>query len=73
MENQNEHFRHILYYYIKRIKKAKETIQKLCAVYGKDTLTERTYQIWFRKFRSGNSFFRDRPRSCRPIGIDDGA
>ena len=45
---------------------------KLCAVYGKDTVTERTCQICFRKFRSGNSSFQDRPRSGRPIGIDDG-
>ena len=38
MKNQNEHLRHILYYYFKEGKKTSETYRKLCAVNGKDTV-----------------------------------
>ena len=69
MENQNEHFRHILYYYFKKDIKASEIYRKLYAVYS--IVIERTCQIWFRKFCSRNFFFQDRSRSGRPIEIDD--
>lgn len=36
--------------------------KKLCAVYGKDVLTERQCQNWFSKFRSGNFDLKDAPR-----------
>lgn len=44
---------------------------KLCAVYGKDCLTERQCQNWFAKFRSGNFNVKDAPRSVRPVVVED--
>ncbi|EZA46996.1 Glycerate kinase [Ooceraea biroi] len=38
MENQKEHFRHILFYYFRKGKNAVQAHKKLCHVYGEDTL-----------------------------------
>lgn len=71
MEKQNEHFHHILLFYYKKGKNAAQAHKKLCAVYGKDVLTERQCQRWFANFRSGNASMKDAPRLGRPIKDDD--
>ena len=39
-------------------------------MYGKDAVTTRTWQTWFKKFRSGNLCVKDSSRSGRPTEID---
>ena len=39
-------------------------------MYGKDAVTTRTCQKWFKKFRSGNLSLEDSSRSGRPTEID---
>ena len=55
MENQKEHYRHILLFYFRKGKARK----KLCAVYGDEALKERQCQNWFDKFRSGDFSLKD--------------
>ncbi|XP_026829777.1 histone-lysine N-methyltransferase SETMAR-like, partial [Ooceraea biroi] len=71
MENQKEHFRHILFYYFRKGKNAVQAHKKLCHVYGEDALKLRQCQNWFTNFRSGDVNVKDAPRSGRPIEIDD--
>ncbi|EZA48646.1 Histone-lysine N-methyltransferase SETMAR [Ooceraea biroi] len=71
MENQKEHFRHILFYYFRKGKNAVQAHKKLSDVYGEDALKLRQCQNWFTKFRSGDFNVKDAPRSGRPIEIDD--
>lgn len=71
MENQNEHFRHILLYYFRKGKNATQAHRKLCAVYGNDALKERQCRNWFAKFRSGDFSLQDEHRSGRPVKVDD--
>ena len=40
-------------------------------VYGEKSLTERQYQNWFARFRSGDFDLKDAPRSGHPTGVDD--
>ena len=54
MENQKEHYRHILLFYFRKGKNASQAHKKLCAVYGDEALKERQCQNWFDKFRSGD-------------------
>ena len=57
MEDQKQHFRHIL--------KCQQG-----DVYGEDVLTERQCQNWLAKFRYGNFNLEDAPRSGRPFEAD---
>ena len=59
MENQSEHFRHILLFYFNKGKRAAEVHRKICAVYGIEAVTERTCQNWFAKFLSGKYSVQD--------------
>ena len=67
MENQKEHYRHILLFYFRKGKARK----KLCAVYGDKALKKRQCQNWFDKFRSGDFSLKDEKRSGRPVEVDD--
>lgn len=71
MENQKEHFRHILLFYFRKGKNASQAHKKLCAVYGDEALKERQCQNWFAKFRSGDFSLKDEKRSGRPVEVDD--
>jgi len=57
-------------FYFKKGKNASKTCTKLCSVYGKDAVTTRTCQKWFKQFRSGNLCVKDSSRSGRPTKID---
>ena len=46
-------FWHIMLYYFKKGKNTTETQKKICAMYGKGTVTDRMCQKWFAKFRAG--------------------
>ena len=71
MENQKEHYRHILLFYFRKGKNASQARKKLCAVYGDEALKERQCQNWFDKFRSGDFSLKDEKRSGRPVEVDD--
>lgn len=71
MDNNKEHFRHILLFYFRRGKTAANVHRKLCAVYGTDAITERACQIWYKKFKSGNFEVQDALRSGRPMETSD--
>lgn len=62
MENQKQHFRHILLFYYRKGKNAVQARKKLCDVYEEDLLTERLCQNWFAKFCSDNFDIEDAPR-----------
>ena len=40
-------------------------------VYGEKSLTERQWQNWFARFRSGDFHLKDAPRSGHPTEVDD--
>ena len=65
MEDQKEHFRHILLFYFRKGKNASQAHKKLCAVYGDEAIKERQCQNWFAKFRSGDFSLKDEKRSGR--------
>ena len=71
MEIPDGHFRHILLYYFRKGKSAVQARKKLYHVYGGKSLTERQYQNWFARFRSGDSHLKDAPRSGRPTEVDN--
>ena len=43
----------------------------MCDVYGKKSLTKRQCQNWFARFRSGDFYLKDAPRSGHPTEVDD--
>jgi len=71
MEDRTVHFRHILLFYFRKGKNARQACEKLRKVYGDDALKERQCQNWFNKFRAGDFDLKDAPRSGRPTEVDD--
>ena len=49
MEENKQHFWHIMLYYFKKDKNATETQNKICAVYGEGAVTDQTCQKCFVK------------------------
>ncbi|XP_071646493.1 histone-lysine N-methyltransferase SETMAR-like [Temnothorax longispinosus] len=70
MDNQNEHFRHIMHFYFKQGKNAAKTCKKICAVYDEDAVKECVCQKWFARFRCGHFSVKDKLRSGQPNEID---
>ncbi|GFU68835.1 histone-lysine N-methyltransferase SETMAR [Trichonephila clavipes] len=73
MQNDKQHFRHILLFYYRKGKNAVQARKKLTDVYGEGVLTVRQCQNWFAKFRSSNFDVEDAPRSGRPVEADKDA
>lgn len=71
VEDQTVHFRHILLFYFRKGKNARQAYEKLRKVYGDNALQERQCQRWFTKFRTGNFNLNDALRSGRPTEVDD--
>ena len=67
MEIPAGHFRHILLFYFRKGKNAAQAHRKLCVVYGNECLSERQWQNWSARSRSGNFDVKDEPRPGRPI------
>jgi len=59
MEQNKEKIRHILQYYYDKGKNASHAANKICAVYGPDTVSNSTAQRWFQRFRSGAGVIED--------------
>ena len=73
MEENKQHFQHIMFYYFKKGKSTTEMQKKkktICAACGEGAVTDQTCQKWFVKFRVGNSSLDDAPRSGRPAEVD---
>jgi len=70
MDNQNEHFRHIVFFYFKKGKNAAQTCKKICPIYGEDAMKERVCQKWFARFRCEDFSVKDKPRLSWPNEID---
>ena len=70
MEDEKQHFRHILLFYYRKGKNAVQARRKLCDVYEEDVLTERQCKNWFAQFRFGNFNLEDAARSGRPRKAD---
>jgi len=66
MEINKEKIRYILQYYDKG-KNAAQACEKICAIYGEDTLSKSAAWKWFARFRAGNFDVKNEPRSGRPI------
>ena len=70
MEENKQHFQHIMLHYFNKCENATEMLRKICAVYGEDALTDRTCQRWLAKFCAGAFWQDDAPRSCRSVEVD---
>ena len=57
-------------YYFRKDKNATEMQETICAVYGKDAVTDRTCQKWFVRFRAGDVSLDDATQSGRPVELD---
>ena len=40
-------------------------------MYGEGAIAERTARDWYAKFKNGNFYFKDAPRSGRPVEFDE--
>lgn len=65
------HYRHLLLFAFNRGMKAAEAARDICGVYGRDSITERTTQKWFSRFRDGNFDLNDTERAGRPVTFDE--
>lgn len=64
--------RYILQYYFDQGHTARLATEKICAVYGPDTLSNATARRWFKRFRKGEMKIEDQLRSGRPTVDSDG-
>ena len=67
MSEITEEIRYLMLFYYRKGKNAAEACRKVLEVYGKNSVSERTIQEWFARFRSGNQDVKDASRSGRPI------
>ncbi|EZA52196.1 hypothetical protein X777_08709 [Ooceraea biroi] len=59
MEENKEHFRHLMLFYYRKGKNASQATNSICSVYGEGALAERTVHKWFAKFRAGEFNLKD--------------
>ena len=70
IEDNKQHFQHIMLYYFKKGKNGTEMHKKICAVYGEGNVTDRMCQKWFVKFSAGDTLLDNAPRLGRPVEVD---
>ena len=71
MEENTQHFQHIMLYYLKKGKNATEMQKRICAVYGEGAVTDQTWQKWFVKFHAGDFSLDNAPWLGRPVEVDN--
>ena len=67
MEDNMQHFQHIMFYYFKKGKNATETQKKIC---GEGAMINRTCQKWFAKFHAADFLLDGAPWSGRPVEVN---
>ena len=72
MEENKQHFQHIMLYCFMEGKNGTEMQQKqkICAVYGEGAVTDWTCQQWFAKFHAGDFSLDNAPWLGRPVEVD---
>ena len=70
MEENMQHFWHIMLYYFKKNKNATEMQKRVCAVYGEGAMTDQTCPKWFAKFGAKDFSVDDVPWLGRPVEVD---
>ena len=70
MEENMQHFQHIMLYFFEKGKSATEILKKNYVVYGEGAVTDQTRQKWFAKFRAGDFSLDDSSQSGKPVEID---
>lgn len=65
------YFRCLMLFYFRKGKSALKTKEKICSVYGRDAVTERVCQRWFKKFRGGVTIIKDKHRRDRRSTVTD--
>ena len=70
VEEEKQHFWHIMLYYFKKDKNTMGTQKKIYAVYREGAVTDRMWQTGFVKFQAGDVSLDDAPRSGWPIEVD---
>ena len=71
MEENTQHFRHIMLYYFKKGKNTTEMQKQIWAVYGEGAVADRMCQEWFARFRAGGFLLDDAPQSGRTVEVDN--
>ena len=69
MEENKQHFWHIMLYYFKKGKSTTEMQKKIGVVYGEGAVTDQTFQKWFAKFHAGVFSLDNVPWSGRPVEL----
>ena len=67
---KKQHFWHIVHYYFRKGKTTTAMQKDICAMYGDDAVTNRTFQRWFAKFHAGDFSLDDTPWLSRPVEVD---
>jgi len=53
-KGNKEKIRYILQYHYDKGKNAAQACEKICAIYGEDTISKSAARKWFARFRAGN-------------------
>ena len=70
VEENKQHFYHIMLHYFKKGKNATEMQKKICAVCAEGAVTDRMCQKWFAMVYAGDFWLDDAPWLDRPVEID---
>ena len=70
MDLSNREVRVLLLHEFRLGHKATEAANNICSTMGKDILSTRTAQHWFKRFKNGNLKLDDLPRSGRPLEVN---
>lgn len=71
MNIDNQYKRAVLYFLFSCGESARSAAIKINSVHGEHTISVRTAQKWFKKFKVGESSIYDEPRSGRPVNFDN--
>ena len=71
MEKNKVHFRHLMLFFYRKGKNATQAANKICAVYSKSAVAQRTVRKWFARFKAGDFNLEDQERLGRPSTTDE--